>query len=289
MKNAKTFFTWIAMWLADLVPWVSWGTIAFMSGLYEELIWSLSSFTLWSFNDLFSGRFKKFWKTINGNFLVALFWWVAVSILVWSRWLHWLMESYPTYLSVFFVWLIVCSAFFLYRDIDSNLGKSRNIAYAWLWVLFWLLVTAWSWFSIPLTWPGYIIAWILWSLAMLLPWISWSYILLIVWMYEPIIKAVSYFSEALTTWNTQLLFQMLPVIISVWLWVIIGIVLMSKVLKRLLAKRHTQTILILLWVMIGALPAITPTWWVISTTLLWSAISFIVWCVVVATFFIVKK
>jgi len=289
-KRSTTFLTWLAMWLADLVPWVSWGTIAFMSGLYEKIIGALSWINRKVLDHLLSGRFKEFWKWISWNFLFVLFAWMWVSILWWSRLLHRVMETYPTHLAIFFVGLICASSWFLFKKEHkaSDLWTWRDVWIAWLGVLLWAFLTLWTWIALPYTGPGYILAWILGSLAMLLPWISWSYILLIVWMYQPIITAVSKFSEALSTGNTELLFNVLPVLISVGLWVIIWILVMSKILKWLLSKRHTQTVLLLIWVMIGALPAILPTRWVTVLMLPWAIASFVAGCGVVSLFFMKK-
>lgn len=262
-----------------------------MTGIYEELISSIASFKRSTFESLMTFRWKTFWKAINGNFLFAVFLWMWISILAWSRLLQVVMESYPHHLSLFFVGMIVCSAFFLFKNAnkESTYTIPRNVWIAWVWVLIGIAVTT-LWLPwLPLNWPWFIIAGILWSLAMLLPWISWSYILLIIWMYAPIINAVGYFSEALTTWNMELLFKMLPVLISVWVWVLIWILVMSKVMKRLLKKRHTQTILILIWVMIGALPAIVPSWWIVSLMPGAAAWMTLLWALLVWMFFVYGK
>ena len=67
------FFKGVAMGAADIVPGVSGGTIALITGIYEELIESIKNINLSLFQTLFKAGFKDFWKQLNGNFLLTIF------------------------------------------------------------------------------------------------------------------------------------------------------------------------------------------------------------------------
>ena len=88
LKNLRLFLKGMAMGAADVVPGVSGGTIAFITGIYEELIGSISAIDKESFSLLFKGQIGKLWAKINGNFLLVLFAGIFTSIhlefLLWS-------------------------------------------------------------------------------------------------------------------------------------------------------------------------------------------------------------
>lgn len=81
LKDYLLLFTkGLAMGGADVVPGVSGGTIAFISGIYEELIDSIKAINLVTIKVLLKGEFKEFWQQINGNFLIVLFTGIAISL-----------------------------------------------------------------------------------------------------------------------------------------------------------------------------------------------------------------
>ncbi|MFA5641812.1 MAG: DUF368 domain-containing protein, partial [Bacteroidales bacterium] len=118
LKYLLTSLKGMAMGAADVIPGVSGGTIAFMTGIYQELIFSLKSIDLKSLKLLFTGDIKGFWKAINGNFLVAVFSGVLVSVFTLAGLMHYLLETHPIPLWSFFFGLIIASALFILRDIE---------------------------------------------------------------------------------------------------------------------------------------------------------------------------
>ena len=84
----------MAMGAADVVPGVSGGTIAFISGIYEELIESIDKVGLGVFKIWKQDGFKAAWKSINGSFLLALFFGIALSILSLAKLIKWLLENH---------------------------------------------------------------------------------------------------------------------------------------------------------------------------------------------------
>ena len=108
----------IAMGAADVVPGVSGGTIAFISGIYEELVDSISRINLKAFKILFSEGIGTFWRYINGNFFVVLLLGVGISILSLAKLIKWQLEHYPIMVWSFFFGLMIASVFFLIKEIQ---------------------------------------------------------------------------------------------------------------------------------------------------------------------------
>ncbi len=100
----------VAMGAADVVPGVSGGTIAFVSGIYKELINSIKSFNWQNLMLLLKGDIKGFWKAVNANFLLSLFIGIGISILSLAKLFHFLLDNYPIFVWSFFFGLIISSA-----------------------------------------------------------------------------------------------------------------------------------------------------------------------------------
>ena len=127
-----------AMGAADVVPGVSGGTIAFITGIYEELIDSIKSIDLQALKLLLSLKFADFWKKINGSFLLGVVGGIAISIFSLAKLMTWLLEHHPIYIWSFFFGLIVASSVLVAKEIkhwhigtvmlsgdtDHNNGKS---------------------------------------------------------------------------------------------------------------------------------------------------------------------
>ncbi|MCK5700177.1 MAG: DUF368 domain-containing protein, partial [Cyclobacteriaceae bacterium] len=96
MRNVKDyillFLKGLGMGGADVVPGVSGGTIAFITGIYEELLNSIKSIDKFAIQLLFGGKIIVFWKHINGNFLITLFSGILVSILSLAKLIHYLLN-----------------------------------------------------------------------------------------------------------------------------------------------------------------------------------------------------
>ncbi len=109
----------IAMGAADAVPGVSGGTIAFISGIYEELINTISHVNLSLFKTLRNDGFLAFWKALNGNFLVALLLGIIISFVSFMRLAKYLIEYHPVLIWSFFFGLIIASIYFVGKQINK--------------------------------------------------------------------------------------------------------------------------------------------------------------------------
>ena len=106
-----------AMGMADVVPGVSGGTIAFISGIYEELIDSIRSIDLQALKLLAKGRLVSFWRHINGRFLLPVLVGIAIAIFSLARLMTYLLTNHPIAIWSFFFGLIVASALLVAQQI----------------------------------------------------------------------------------------------------------------------------------------------------------------------------
>ena len=107
----------MAMGAADVVPGVSGGTIAFIAGIYDELINSIKSINMHSLKLLFTGNLAGFWKAVNGNFLFALLLGIAISVFSLAKLITYLLVNEPVLVWSFFFGLVLASTWFVSKDI----------------------------------------------------------------------------------------------------------------------------------------------------------------------------
>ena len=123
MKSIRSylllFFKGIAMGSADVVPGVSGGTVAFITGIYDELLGSIKSVNGQAIKLLFSGKFKELWEYINGTFLIVLFAGIGTAIVSLARVITYLLDNEPVLLRSFFFGLIIASALIVGKNITK--------------------------------------------------------------------------------------------------------------------------------------------------------------------------
>ena len=95
LKYTELVLKGMAMGAADVIPGVSGGTIAFITGIYEELVNSIKSINLKALKLLFSGRLSAFWRYINGTFLLSVLSGIGISIFSFAKGLKYLLDNYP--------------------------------------------------------------------------------------------------------------------------------------------------------------------------------------------------
>jgi putative membrane protein len=232
----------LGMGAADVVPGVSGGTIAFITGIYEELVNSIKSINLEAIKLFFTGRWKSFWKQINGNFLLAVFAGVFISVLSLARVLEYLLEHQPILIWSFFFGLILASSYVVSRKIKKWEYPKIVALVGGIGIAFYITsvtpttTTDAFWFII--------LAGALASCAMILPGISGSFILLLLGKYAFALHAV----------NERIIVDL----VLLGSGALIGIILFANLLSWLLKKYHDITIAVLVGFMIGSLNKIWP-------------------------------
>ena len=232
----------MGMGASDVVPGVSGGTIAFITGIYEELINSIKSINLYSLKLFFSGRFGKFWKDINGNFLISVLLGIAISIFSLAKLLEYLLTNYPILIWSFFFGLIVASAIYVSRSIKKwgtgpVISGVAGIAIAYF-------ITVISPAEANASWWFIFVSGAIAICAMILPGISGSFILVLLGMYKFILAAVGDLNIA--------------VLIVFLIGAAVGIITFSNILSWLLKKFHNITIALLAGFMVGSLNKVWP-------------------------------
>jgi putative membrane protein len=232
----------MGMGAADVVPGVSGGTIAFITGIYEELIHSIKSIDASAVRFFFSGRWKSFWNHINGTFLVSVFAGIAISVVSLARLLEYLLHEHPVMVWSFFFGLILVSSYIVAKRIQ-RWDYSRIVAIiTGIGVAFYITsitpaqTTDASWFVF--------LAGVLASCAMILPGISGSFILLLLGKYQ----------FALTAVNELRILDLLTLGVGA----VVGLLSLSRLLSWLFKKFHDGTVAVLAGFMIGSLNKIWP-------------------------------
>ena len=240
------------MGAADLVPGVSGGTIALITGIYDELLSSISAIHPRMILQVFKGEWRTIWHAINGNFLVVLALGIGTSILGLSNLLHHLLEQHSTLLYCFFFGLVSASIPFVGREI-----KIRNARTAFAFAAGTVIAFGISSLPISQTEPSALYlfgAGAVAACAMILPGISGSFILLLLGAYATVIGAVK-----------SLDFARIAIIGG---GVITGLLLFSKLLKWTLQRHYNVLLALLTGFLFGSLRAIWP--WKENVELLYS-------------------
>ncbi len=239
----------MGMGAADVVPGVSGGTIAFITGIYEELINSIKSIDLKALKLLFTLQLAAFWKTINGSFLISVVLGIGISIFSLAKGLEYLLIHYPILVWSFFFGLIVASAIYVAASIKKwNLGIAVALIAG---IVIAYFITIVSPVEANTSYWFILVSGSIAICAMILPGISGSFILVLLGMYQFILNAVS---------NLQI-----TVLLTFILGAAIGIIAFSNVLSWLLRKYHNLTIAILVGFMVGSLNKVWP-WKAITET-----------------------
>jgi putative membrane protein len=246
----------IAMGMADVVPGVSGGTIAFISGIYEEFVNSLNSINADALKLLFKLRIKDFWKHINGNFLASLALGIAISIVSLSKAIIYLLEHEPVLLWAFFFGLILASILFIGKQITE--WNTRVILSLILGVVVSYYITIAEPASSPESTIYVFFSGFIAIIAMILPGISGAFILLLLGSYPTIIGAISKISEGISTANTDMLFQSGSMLAVFAVGAILGLLSFSRVLAWMFKNYHNTTLSVLTGFMIGSLNKVWP-------------------------------
>ncbi|MCE4565779.1 DUF368 domain-containing protein [Maribellus sp. CM-23] len=241
----------MGMGAADVVPGVSGGTIAFITGIYEELINSIKSINLKAVKLFFTGQFAEFWKAINGTFLVSVVAGIGISIFSFAKGLEYLLTHYPILVWSFFFGLIVASAIYVARAIKT--WNAGTIISGLIGIAVAFAITVISPAEANTAYWFVFVSGMIAICAMILPGISGSFILVLLGMYKFILGAVGDMNIA--------------VLLTFMAGAAIGIISFSNALSWLLKKYHNLTIAMLAGFMVGSLNKVWP-WKEVTETII---------------------
>ena len=232
----------MCMGAADVVPGVSGGTIAFITGIYDELINSIKSINAASLKMFFTGKWGEFWKMINGKFLLFLLAGIGISVFSLAKIITWLLVAYPVLVWSYFFGLVLASTWFVGKDV-----KERN----WKTGLGFLLGAALAFYitvATPAETPSHFLFIFLCGAiaicAMILPGISGSFILVLLGKYFFIMEAVKTLD--------------LKVIAIFGIGACVGITSFSRLLSYALSHMRNITLAVLSGFMLGSLNKVWP-------------------------------
>lgn len=265
-RNLKDYLTiatkGLAMGAADVVPGVSGGTIAFISGIYEELIETINGLNLTFFSVWKKDGFLSSWKQYNLSFLTALFFGIATSILSLAKLIKWLLHNEPLLLWSFFFGLVLASIVHVAKQITT--WKPKVLLGIFLATIASYFITVAEPLASPdsnwyLLFCGFIAI-----IAMILPGVSGAFILLLLGAYQTFIDTLNQFRDGLLQMDFDLLWQALSKILIIAIGALTGLKLFSKVLNWMFKHHKNMTLSILTGFMIGSLNKLWPWKKVIS-------------------------
>lgn len=231
------------MGAANVVPGVSGGTIALLTGIYSDIVGALNAVTeKETWKSLLHGRFREFWRLIKGDFLVALLVGVLLSVFSLAKLVTWCLTYYPILTWAFFFGLILASAVVMVRGVKDFRGADLIPSVIGL-ALGLVICTMSPTKTTDDIWFIFLCGAIS-ICAMILPGISGSFILLVMGKYH-------YIMQAITDLNW-------PVIIMFGVGCVVGILAFAKLLHWLLARWERQTMLVLLGFVFGSLVRVWP-------------------------------
>ena len=232
----------IGMGAADVVPGVSGGTIAFIVGIYEELLDSIKSINPTNIKLLLKGQFKAFWEAINANFLLSIVCGIGISIFSLAELITYLLEHHPILVWSFFFGLVLASTWFVSKDIKKWNWKSISSYIAGIVIAYYITIATPA--STPTNLAFIFLCGAIAICAMILPGISGSFILVLLGKYFYIMEAIK---------NLDFL-----ILIVFACGAIIGITSFSRVLSYALKNWHDVTISVLAGFMLGSLNKVWP-------------------------------
>lgn len=246
------FLRGVAMGAADLVPGVSGGTIALITGIYTRLIAAIASVGPSTLSLLLRGRVSDAWKTIDGPFLLVLGAGIATAVIGLASLLDWLLQHFPLPLWAAFSGLVLASALSLVKQ-NYRLWSSKEWALFIIGIGVAVFVGLTQAVQLPITPWGVFLAGSVAICAMILPGISGSFLLLLMGMYQAVISAVV---------NLEL--------VTLGLFALgcgMGLLLFSRLLQRLLLVAEQRVMAMLLGFLLGSLIILWPWQVTVSSVL----------------------
>ena len=250
------------MGAADVIPGVSGGTIAFIMGIYDRFVGAIAAINAEALKLLLRGRFREFWRHIDGGFLLSLILGIGISVVGLAGLMQMLLADFPIQTWAFFFGLIVASSIFILRGISGWAWKDGG--FLALGVVLGVVICTLSPTQTPDALWFIFLSGAIAICAMILPGISGSFILLILGKYQYIMGTITTLvgnigalwgsSEASST----LFWESLAVMAVFGVGAVVGILGFSKFLHWLLARWNKETLIVLAGFIIGSLVKVWP-------------------------------
>lgn len=256
MRYLILYLKGMLMGAADLVPGVSGGTIALITGIYKELLESINSISLSNLKLWKQQGLKSVWGKINGPFLIAVFGGILSSILLLSRLLEWLIENHPLVLWSFFFGLLIASIIYLFR---AELSFSMlNVLYVCFGAVISFLVTQLNGGANQSSLWYLFLSGFIGISAMILPGLSGAYILVVMGVYQTVLSNVRIAQDLIFNFDQTQFINTASILGVFILGILVGIKVFAKFLNWLLNHYPQRSIAVLVGLMIGALHKVWP-------------------------------
>lgn len=242
MSNLHTFLKGLAMGAADIVPGISGGTIAFITGIYDTLLESIRRVNPSLFSIIKQKGVKHAFNHINGTFLIVLLSGILTSIFTFAQVITWMLTNHPIPLWSFFFGLIIVSVIHMLKQVEK--WQLTRIVSLTLGIVFAYGITVLHPIDMEPTHLNMLFAGAIAICAMILPGISGSFILLLLGMYGPLLIAAKSFD--------------IITLITFALGCLIGLLSFSHLLSWLLRGYRDIALTFLTGLMIGTLNKIWP-------------------------------
>ncbi len=240
----------VCMGAANVVPGVSGGTIALMTGIYGRLVHSISSFDTTAVKLFFTGKFGQFFKHIDGWFLLSVVLGIAVGTLSLAKLMTFLLGGYPVQTWAFFFGLIVASSIFMLMDVRG--WRSLDGLFLALGIAFGAVLCSLTPAQTPDALWFVFLSGAICVCAMILPGISGSFLLLLLGKYACVFGAVGEIASGTAGGHEWAIVAVFAV------GAVVGILAFAKLLNRLLEKWSRRTMIVLAGFLIGSLVKVWP-------------------------------
>ena len=241
-RNGRLLFTGFSMGFADLIPGVSSGTIAFLYGIYEELLYAIKTVTNTVPHLLLKCKFREAIRVIPFGFLIPLGIGMVTAVVVLVNLVSFLLDSYALFVWAVFFGLVFGSAFVIRKRMHGwTVRRVLLLITGFLVTSFIVSLPALEATNSPLVTLG---SGAIASMAMILPGISGSLMLVLLGQYEVVITAISSLN--------------LVTLLAFGVGVLLGLAAFARILSITLQHHHSAVIATLIGVMLGSLAAIWP-------------------------------
>ena len=255
-KYLLLYFKGLLMGAADIVPGVSGGTMALITGIYKELISSIDQINFKQLQLLKQEGFAAFWKAIDGSFLLPLFLGIASGILFLSGVITYLLDHHAILLWAFFFGLILASIYVLIKQFSLKTLTHYSLLLLGFLIAFGItqLKPVGASNNLLYLFVSSMIA----IIAMILPGISGAFIFILLGVYKEVLATVKGAIAVLLDFDWISFKIIYTKVVVIGLGIVIGLKLFSRLLTWLFNHKKEATLSVLIGFMIGALPKIWP-------------------------------